>query len=234
MNEDLNAFSFFAHIQRSAWPWFTEVPPAFSYLEFVPEYMTTDLTVTGLTGAPSVAMRDKSWPSMENWIPHTVHIPPTRRSLNLLPLSTHTSLYGTGDPVCWPGASCDIITECWLRLQRCRHGNSCSRRGMVNIHEDSLPTFVPGAEYFWMKTFMVSLTAHKHILECCLNTHRSLLISYLLQSVIILTNNTATWKKLSVPKCVSAAYHVRKDLDIFRKTFYFFKANSAMICDIVI
>ena len=37
-----------------------------------------------------------------------------------------------------------------------------------NIHEESLPTFVPEAEYFWLRTFMVSLTPHRHILKSCL------------------------------------------------------------------
>jgi len=72
--------------------------------------MTKDVTVTGLMVAPSVAMTVKSWSSMEKWIPVTVHRPPSRRSLNLLSRSTHTSLYGTGGQVCWPGASCEVIT----------------------------------------------------------------------------------------------------------------------------
>jgi len=93
------------------------------------------------------------------------------------------------------------------------------RSGVVNIHEDSLSTFVPEADYFWLKTLMVSLKPHRHILESCLNTNRSLLLSYPLQSVIILPNNTSTCKNSPSARCVSAANHVRKDLEIFRKTF---------------
>jgi hypothetical protein len=181
--------------------------------------MTTDLTVTGMTGVPSVAMRVKLWPSTENWTPHTVHRPPTRRSLYLLPLSTHTSLYGTGGLVCWPGASCDVIRECWLRLQRSRHGNSWKTQWGGEHSRGLTSHFRSRGRLFWLKTFMVSRTRHKHILECCLNTHRSLLLPYPLHLVIILPNNTATCKNSPSARCVSAAYHVLKDLDIFRKPF---------------
>lgn len=180
--------------------------------------MRMDLTVTGLTGVPSVAMRVKSWPSMENWTPHTVHRPPTRRSLYFTSLFTHTSLYGTGVPVCWPDASCKVITECWWRLQRSRHGNSWKTQ-WGGEYSGGLITFVPEVDCFWLKIAMFSLTPHKLILECCLNTHRSTLLSYPLQSVIIILNNTATCRNSPSARCVSAAYHVRKNLDISRKTF---------------
>jgi hypothetical protein len=74
--------------------------------DFVPENKSTDLTLTGLTGVPSVAISVMSCPSMEIWTPQTVHRPATKRNRNLLPRSTHTSLYGTGGPLCWPAASC--------------------------------------------------------------------------------------------------------------------------------
>jgi hypothetical protein len=179
--------------------------------------MTTDLTVTGLTGVPSVAIRVKSWPSMENWIPHTVHKPPTRRSLNLFPRSTQTSLYGTGDPVGWPGASCDVITESWLILQRYRHGNRRKTQRRCEHSRGLTSHFRPRGGLFMTENIYGFPNTHKHILECCLNTHRSLLLSCPLQSVIILPNNTATCKNCPSAGCVSAAYHVRKDLAIFRK-----------------
>lgn len=79
----------------------------FSPVGYVPEYMLMAWTLVGLTGVPSVAMSVMLWRSMVIWTPHTVHSPATKRKRNLLPLSTHTSLYGTGEVFCWPAAVCN-------------------------------------------------------------------------------------------------------------------------------